>query len=70
MKLPADQPPPARPKLTGAARRAWAKERLKIIRRRMLIGRAWSERDLTSATKIGAAPEMPASSTRPSNSAA
>jgi hypothetical protein len=60
MNLPADPPPPAKPKLTAEARRAQAEERLKIIRLRMLIGQALSERDLTTPTTIGAALDMPA----------
>ncbi|MGK7871096.1 hypothetical protein [Falsiroseomonas sp. E2-1-a20] len=54
MTLPADPPPP-KPKLTAEARRAHEAERLKIIRLRMLIGRALSERDLTTPATIGAA---------------
>jgi hypothetical protein len=60
MNPPADPPPPARPKLTAAARRAHVEERLKTIRLRMLIGRALSDRDLTTPAAIGAALEMPA----------
>jgi hypothetical protein len=60
MNTPADQPPPARPKVTAAMRRAQADERLKTIRLRMLIGRALSDQDLTTPAAIGAALEMPA----------
>jgi hypothetical protein len=60
MNLPADQPPPAKPKLSTEARRAQTEERLKIIRLRMLIGRTLSDQDLTTPAAIGAAPEMPA----------
>ncbi|MGK7871483.1 hypothetical protein [Falsiroseomonas sp. E2-1-a20] len=60
MTLPADQPSPAKPRLTAEARRAHADERLKIIRLRMLIGRALSDQDLTTPAAIGAALEMPA----------
>jgi hypothetical protein len=60
MNLPADPPPPGKPKLTAEARRALAAERLKIIRLRMLIGRALSERDLTTPAAIGAALDMSA----------
>jgi hypothetical protein len=59
MNLPADAPPPAKPRLTAEARPAQAEERLKIIRLRMLIGRALSERDLTTPAAIGAALDMP-----------
>jgi hypothetical protein len=60
MNPPADPPPPANPKLTAEARRAQAAERLKIIRLRMLIGRALSERNLTTPATIGAALDMSA----------
>jgi hypothetical protein len=60
MHPPADPPPPAKPKLTAEARRALAAERLKIIRLRMLIGRALSDQDLTTPAAIGAALEIPA----------
>lgn len=60
MTLPADPPPPAKPKLTAEARRTHANERLKIIRLRMLIGRALDDRNLTTPAAIGAALEMPA----------
>jgi hypothetical protein len=60
MTLPDDPPPPAKPKLTAEARRALAAERLKIIRLRMLIGRALGERDLTTPAAIGAALDMSA----------
>ncbi len=60
MNLPADPPSPAKPKLTAAARRAQDAERLKIIRLRMLIGRALDDRDLTTPAAIGAALDMPA----------
>jgi hypothetical protein len=60
MTLPADQPSPAKPRLTAEVRRAHAEERLKIIRLRMLIGRALSDQDLTTPAAIGAALEMPA----------
>lgn len=59
MKLPADQPRSAKPKLSAEARRAHAAERLKIIRLRMLIGRALSDRDLTTPAAIGVALDMP-----------
>jgi hypothetical protein len=59
MNLPADPPPP-KAKLTAEARRAQAEERLKIIRLRMLIGRALSEQGLTTPATIGAALDMPA----------
>jgi hypothetical protein len=58
MNRPAD-PPPAKPKRTAATRRAQADERLKIIRLRMLIGRALGDRDLTTPAVIGAALEIP-----------
>ena len=60
MNLPADPPPSAKPKLTAETRRAHAEERLKIIRLRMLIGQALSERNLTTPAAIGAALDMPA----------
>ncbi|MGK7871694.1 hypothetical protein [Falsiroseomonas sp. E2-1-a20] len=59
MTLP-DDPPPSKPKLTAEARRAYDAERLKIIRLRILIGRALSERGLTTPATIGAAIEIPA----------
>lgn len=59
MKLPADPPPPAKPKLTAAARCAQAAERLKISRFRMLIGRALNDQDLTTPAAIGPALDMP-----------
>jgi hypothetical protein len=60
MNLPADPPPPAKPKLSAATRRAQAEERLKIIRLRMLISRALSDRGLTTPAAIGAALGIPA----------
>jgi hypothetical protein len=60
MTRPDDPSPTPKPKLTAEARRAHDAERLKIIRLRMLIGRALSERGLTTPAAIGAALEMPA----------
>jgi hypothetical protein len=60
MNLPPDQPPPAKPKLTPAERRAREADRRTSIRLRMVIGQELEERGITDPKAIGDALGMPA----------
>ena len=53
-------PPPAKPKLTAAERKAREADRLASIRLRVTIGRELDERGITDQAGIGAALGMPA----------
>jgi hypothetical protein len=60
MSLPADQPPPATPKMSAKERRLRHEDQLKTIRLRMLILRELDQRDITTLSAIGEALGMPA----------
>ena len=53
-------PPPAKPKLSPAERRARMHDRLTTLRLRVTIGRELEDRGITTPADIGAALGMPA----------